>query len=177
TGQWNPLGTFFMTPGGEHRVVVDDRAVWDDGLTADAVQYRVSPTALREASWPLSVAQTGLYRVYARWPARPDNAIDAVYTVHHAGGASAVTVNQRADGSQWNLLGTYSPSLGAAHKVVLTSATNGAAVADAILVVAETDPESASFAWSPTLPSVGLVAGRGPAAGRFHGRGPAPTIC
>ncbi|MEE8245703.1 MAG: hypothetical protein V3S87_00425, partial [Alphaproteobacteria bacterium] len=85
--------------------------------------------------------------------------------------------NQRADGDQWNLLGTYTLTGGAAHKVVLTSTTNGAAVADAILVVAETDPEAASFEWAPTLPSAGLVGGRGPPAGRFHGRGPAPTIC
>ncbi len=81
--------------------------------------------------------------------------------MHHAGGASAVTVNQRADGSQLKLLGSYSLSLGAAHKVVLTSATNGAAVADAILVVAETAPESASFEWAPTLPSAGLVVASG----------------
>ncbi len=141
--------------------------MWDDGLTADAVRYRLSTTALREASWPLSVAQNGAYRVYARWPARPDNAIDALYTVHHAGGSDAVTVNQRADGGEWNLLGIYPLGAGAAHKVVLTSASIGAAVADAILVVPFEDLGSASFSWAPTLPP----------AGRFGTRGPAGTIC
>ncbi len=67
---------------------------------------------------------------------------------------------------------------GGGHRAVMdNSATNGAAVADAILVVAETEPEAASVEWAPTLPSAGLVVGAGPPRGRFHGRGPAPTIC
>ena len=151
--RWNALGTFALAPGAGHRVVLDDRALWDGFLVADAVRYRVSPTALREATWPVSVTTSGLYRLYARWPARTDNAIDAVYTVHHAGGASAVTVNQRTGGSGWNLLGTFSLTGGAAHKVVLTSATNGAAVADAIYVVADEELATASFSWMPALPA------------------------
>ncbi len=73
--------------------------------------------------------------------------------------------------------GTCSAPAGAAHKVVLTSATNGAAVADAILVVAEPDPEAGSFEWAPTRPSAGLACDH-----RHRRAGPipaaaAPTIC
>ncbi len=38
---------------------------------------------------------------------------------------------------------------------MLSSASNGAAVADAILVVAEAEPKAASFAWAPILPRRG----------------------
>ena len=55
--------------------------------------------------------------------------------------------------------------------------SRGAAVADAVLVVAEIEPEDGSFEWAPTLPSAGLVVGAGPPRGRFHTRVPAPTIC
>ena len=72
--------------------------------------------------------------------------------MHHAGGASSVTVNQRTAGNGWNLLGTFSLGAGAAHKVVLTSASNGAAVADALYVVADEELATASFSWMPALP-------------------------
>jgi hypothetical protein len=144
-GAWMSLGTVVLDPAGNPRVTLDDRAQWDGDpadLAADAVRYVPSVTALRDAIWPVSVSSSGQYRVYARWPARPDNAVDAVYTVHHGAGQTAVAVNQRINGTDWNYLGTFQLDAAGAHKVVLTSSSNAPAVADALYVVADPPPPS-----------------------------------
>jgi RHS repeat-associated protein len=57
--------------------------------------------------------------------------------VIHAGGTNVISADQRQNGGRWNLLGTFSFTPGANHRVVLTNSSDGAVIADAIKVVAD----------------------------------------
>ena len=101
-GQWYVLGTFSFNAGSA-TVRLSDKA--NDYVVADAVMI-VPPGAMpNTATWTLNVPSAGSYQVYARWTQHPNRATDAKYTVNHAGGATQVTVNQAAGGSNWSPLG------------------------------------------------------------------------
>lgn len=82
--------------------------------------------------WAAKVVQSGNYRVYARWTAAPDRATNAVYQVTHAGGVANVTVNQQANGGQWNLLGEWLFTSAQPAEVRILDAANGTVSADAV---------------------------------------------
>ena len=84
------------------------------------------------------VNNTDSFRVYARWTAATDRATNATYTVIHTGGQTNIQVNQQINGGQWNYLGTYSFTAGAAHKVALAANASGVVVADAIKLLPAT---------------------------------------
>jgi len=151
-GTWNLLGSFVMAPGQNHRVELGDRA--NGYVKADAVRLVPSASAPRTATWYLTPAQTGTYKVFAKWPAAADQATDAPFTVTHAGGGATVTANQRLNGGQWNLLGSFTLTAGTRYKVELSDAATGKVAADAIYYVRDTAPADA-FTWTPTLPSAG----------------------
>lgn len=67
----------------------------------------VSNGAESHASWRVSIDQTGDYGVYVSYESLPESATDAQYTVHHAGGESRFSVNQRMGGGTWIYLGTF----------------------------------------------------------------------
>jgi RHS repeat-associated protein len=147
------LGTFTMAPGQNHRVELTDLA--NGTVTADAVKF-VPEQAVKTATWTISVGTTGSYKVYAKWPAASTHATDAPYTVTHAGGASTVTVNQRVNGGQWNLLGTWSFDSGTDYKVELSDAVAaGKVAADAIYIAPAGAPTSDAFTWTPAIPGSG----------------------
>jgi hypothetical protein len=62
------------------------------------------------ATWTFTLPQAGTYAVYAWWTSSPGRVIDATYNVNGA----PVTVNQKANGSTWNLLGNFAFSQGQA---------------------------------------------------------------
>lgn len=97
-GEWDLFGSFLMTPGAGHRVVLSDEA--DKGQVHDVIidndsigtahvgtwithnwlgggrpygasfQRMDAPETFASFTWPASyVPERGLYRVYARWPA------------------------------------------------------------------------------------------------------------
>ena len=129
---WALLGTFTLNAG-QTSVSLTDQA--DGYVIADAVMIVPPGASPNTATWTPNVAQAGTYQVYARWTSNPNRATDAKYTVVHAAGASAVTVNQQANGGVWNLLGSYVLQPGTAHKVSLTDQANGFVIADAIRLV------------------------------------------
>jgi mannan endo-1,4-beta-mannosidase len=59
------------------------------------------------ATWSFTVPEPGTYEVYAWWWASDWRPLDVPYTVRHADGSTTVRVDQRTDGAQWNLLGTF----------------------------------------------------------------------
>ncbi len=150
---WQLLGTFVMAPGQSHRVELSDTA--NGNLMADAVRF-VPKAAAKTATWTFTVGSTGSYKLYAKWPASSQHATDAQFTVTHAGGTSTVAANQRVNGGQWNLLGTYSfNSGGTSYKVELSDqVTQGKVAADAIYLTGTAAPTD-SFTWTPALPSAG----------------------
>ena len=127
-GQWNLLGTFTFNAGNT-TVRLSDQA--NGVVIADAVKFVAASAAPSSAQW--TVATAGQYQLYARWSAYPNRATNAPYTVTHAGGTTALSVNQQQNGGQWNLLGTYTFTAG--QTVTLTSQANGHVIADAIRLV------------------------------------------
>ncbi|GJL58433.1 MAG: hypothetical protein NPIRA03_12900 [Nitrospirales bacterium] len=128
------LGTYVMTPGQNHWVVLANQVGGD--VVADALRFQAAGSGTpRTATWGLSVPATGMYNVYARWAADPGNATNASYTVYYAGGTTAVPMNQTQNGGQWNLLGTFTLNPALNPKVELSDQDNGRVVADAVMVV------------------------------------------
>ncbi|WP_225308609.1 golvesin C-terminal-like domain-containing protein [Hypericibacter terrae] len=150
---WKPLGSFLMAPGQNHRVDLTDIA--DGHVIADAVRF-VPVSGTKSATWTLTPTLTASYRVYAKWPASAANATDAKYTVTYEGGSTTVTANQRVNGGQWNLLGTFPfNASGAGYKVDLPdTSASGKVVADAIYYVRDSAPVD-SFTWTPDIVTPG----------------------
>ena len=75
------------------------------------------PTAT--AVWTPRIEQRGRYAVYISYKTLPNSCRAAHYTVHHLGGQTEFTVNQRRGGGTWIYLGTFEFAEGTDGKVVL----------------------------------------------------------
>jgi RHS repeat-associated protein len=84
------------------------------------------------ASWSLEPATPGQYKVLVKWPQATGLASNASYTVSHAQGQTAVTLDQRQNGNTWQPLGTFELAPGQSHKVALIDRADGTVVADAV---------------------------------------------
>ena len=154
-GVWNLLGSFEMAPASGHRVELIDA---DDGeVVADAIQFTPVDYADPKATWTPAIATSGSYDIYASWAAQPGRSADATYTVTHAGGTSAVPVNQRvATANGWYFLGSFTMDPAAGHQVHLAADPDETVAADAIYVVATPAAGPAAvFTWLPTVPASG----------------------
>jgi hypothetical protein len=117
----------------------DPSAAWSvfdaSGQWADDYRYTSTDDPPTSVEWRPELPAAGDYAV-AVWyrstgTSRPD---DARYTVHHAGGATDVTVNQQINGSTWVDLGTFTFNAGTGGYVTLTSTAQAGKtiVADAV---------------------------------------------
>ena len=91
-----------------------------------------APTAT--ATWTATLPADGRYAVYV-WYAYSNDPADARYTVHHAGGQTDVTVDQRHHGITWHYLGTYGFRGGEETRITLSNTSNAAGrtlIADAV---------------------------------------------
>lgn len=91
------------------------------------------------AEWIPEIPRDGQYAVYVSYHTVPNSSDDALYTVHHKGGASQFKVNQQMGGGTWIYLGTFGfdAEQDNAYKVTLSnrSAKAGQTVtADAIKI-------------------------------------------
>ena len=87
------------------------------------------------ATWSFTVPESGSYEVFAWWWQGSWRPTDVPYTVHHLNGATTSRVNQRVDGGQWNLLGTFDFQ-GTGSVVVSDDVSSGRdIVADAVRLV------------------------------------------
>lgn len=112
-------GTWTLSPG---------------NATAYGVDYRWSAAgaAGSAARWAAYLPEAGTFRIHATWASHAGAAPDARYTIHHGGGTSDVVVDQRVNGGQWVLLGTYTIGAGEPAIVTLSPSANGVAVADGV---------------------------------------------
>jgi len=81
------------------------------------------------------IAQTGDYNVYVRWTDDSNRASNVPYTVTYDGGSQTwnTTKDQRSNGSQWVLLGTFRFEAGAGDHVTVSNAgTNGYVIVDGV---------------------------------------------
>ena len=150
-GVFTHLGTFQLAPGANHRVELSDNA--NGRVAADAVAMLPVGAQPNRAYWAPEVAQSRGFEVYAKWRAYTDYATDATYTVHHAGGSTQKSFNQRQNGGTWMPLGTFTFDPGGGHRVEITDQANGVVVADAVRL----DPTDAPNAavWTPTVATAG----------------------
>lgn len=89
-----------------------------------------------EALWAPNLPGDGNYEVQAWWVTSTNRVTDAVYTISHAAGSNAYTVNQTSSGGRWNILGTHPFRAGNGGVVQLADVGNGLVVsADAIRFV------------------------------------------
>jgi hypothetical protein len=78
----------------------------------------------------------GSYQVFARWTSGTNRASNVPIDITHAGGTATVQADQRSNGGQWVLLGTYGFHPGTAGTVrVGTAGTNGYVIADSVRLV------------------------------------------
>jgi len=92
-----------------------------------------TPTAV--AVWTATLPVDGHYAVYVWYRPGSERALDARYTIHHAGGETTVVVDQRHHGITWHYIGTYGFRGGEAVTVTLgnlSSQPGRIVVADAI---------------------------------------------
>jgi hypothetical protein len=114
------------------------------------------------ARWEFAVPKPGKYEVYAWWWASSERPADVPYTVNHLGGSSVIRVNQRINGQQWNLLGTFAFD-GLGSVLVSDAASSGAyIVADAIRLMhigpMDTPTPTPTLTATPTPTPVPVVA-------------------
>ncbi|QEX22833.1 hypothetical protein FRZ61_27660 [Hypericibacter adhaerens] len=134
-GQWVLLGTFpFNATGTGYKVDLADTSLTGK-VVADAIYYVQDGAPVDSFTWTPTISSAGEYQLYARWTASSANSGAAQYTVVHDGGTSLVTVSQKQNGGQWNLLGTWNFAPSAGHQVTLTASSDGNVVADAIKLV------------------------------------------
>jgi hypothetical protein len=148
-GVWVSLGNFPMTAGQGYDVSLTDLA--NGKVIADAIRF--VPTAYQPASaaWTFTPAVTGPHRLFAWWKNRRKNSDAVMYTIQDDTGATVVTVNQKLDGGQWNLLGTFDFQAGVQYSASLSDEADGFVVADAILINAVDAPPS-TFTWLLDVP-------------------------
>lgn len=127
-----------------NEVIVDDSDAGfsHSGWTYTGDGYRntshwvntVTGSATHMAEWQAALPAGGRYAVYVWYEAWANRTSDARYTVHHSGGETTVSVNQREHGYTWHYIGTYGFEQGPA-RVTLTNQSGvagQAVIADAV---------------------------------------------
>jgi hypothetical protein len=98
-------------------------------------------TGGKTATYTPVLPEAGEYEVFALWTSHPNRADNTPIDIHHAGGTSTVTVNQKINGGTWHSLGTYTFAKGTGGKLVIRNdGANGYVVADAARWVWTSDP-------------------------------------
>lgn len=127
-GEWVLLGQFNLDATSQ--ITLSDNA--NGYVIADGIMVAPIDAQPNTAHWSIAPATVGNYTVYAKWTGGGNRASNAIYTIHHAGGTTAVTQNQQTNGGQWIALGDF--NLDANSAVTLTDQANGYVIADAIAI-------------------------------------------
>jgi len=95
-------------------------------------QWKPLGSGICKATWIPQIPQSGVYKVYVRWPASSTWASDARFTIVYNGGSFTQSVNQQVKGNSWNLLSSFSFVQGTSGYVQLSDLASGPVVADAV---------------------------------------------
>lgn len=150
-GYFGPIVTFTIDVGTNESVVDNSEpgfstiGAWSTGTTAPGRygnDYRYAgtgPTATEYADWSLNAPEDGVYDVYAWWSQGTNRCDRTLYTVYGAEPWQRIrtTVNQQANGGQWNLLGSIRLRAGTGKvRLFASSPTSGkVCIADAVRLV------------------------------------------
>ena len=133
-GTWALLGNFNLDANS--KVVLTNLA--NSYVIADGIRIGDDSNNPEYASvtWPITVPQTGRYKVYGTWNSGSSRASNAKYTINAGPNQHTSIQNQRLNGGQWNLLGEYTFDIAdnpnGQNNVSLSSEANGYLIADAI---------------------------------------------
>lgn len=102
-------------------------------IGADYLHNDNSGQGTKQVRYALPAGLSGYQQVSLRWTSHTNRASNVPIEIHHAGGMSLVTIDQRSNGGKWNPLGFYQFSGAAGQGVVIkTSGANGYVIADAV---------------------------------------------
>ena len=112
------------------------------GFYRENYEYSTAGSGSDQMTWLFSIPEDGDYNVFVWYPASSTNSTNAPFTVNYEGGSTTVPVNQRLNGGQWNMIGTYHFGV-ADYSVVLTdNASGGNVIADGVRIEhADNPPE------------------------------------
>jgi hypothetical protein len=130
----------------------------------DCLYDKASGKGTKWVTYTPTLPCDGSYKVYARWSAAGDRASNVPYTVVSASGSQTIIEDQRVNGGQWVLLGTFSFNEGTSGSVTISNAGTDAGknvIADAVRFELQ-DPWVGSPALPPPAP-IGLTATPGDA--------------
>ncbi|CAN7389609.1 right-handed parallel beta-helix repeat-containing protein [Paenibacillus sp. LjRoot153] len=103
---------------------------------ADYLHDGDTAKGFKSVKYSPDIASAGTYDVYMWWNADTNRANNVPVTVSSAGGTYSKTVNQQANGGQWNFIGSYVFSAGTLGNVIISNmGTTGFVIADAIKFV------------------------------------------
>nr|WP_238351544.1 glycoside hydrolase family 16 protein [Kribbella shirazensis] len=129
SGNESKPATATVTPKPMAIVGIDDEGYTETGTwTGSSVAgwqgapTRTSNTATATADWRPTLEASGEYDVYAWVPNHSNSTTAARYTVTHATGSAATTLDQTTGGTRWILLGRYTFTAGTAGHITLTNA-------------------------------------------------------
>ncbi len=97
----------------------------------------VSRGAESHATWTPDIPEKGKYGVYVSYQTVKNSTEEALYSVHHAGGQTDFTVNQKMGGGTWIFLGYFDFNKGLNHKITLSNKSKRAGrivTADAVKI-------------------------------------------
>lgn len=140
--------TMLAAAAGGQTVIVDNvdagftilSGTWDTGAygTPYGANYNWATTSggggsPGEAEWRPNLPTAGTYEVTIWYVQGVNRAVDAPFTVYHAGGSTTVDVNQQTNGETWFSLGAYCFNAGTGGYVRLgTDASAYVVIADAV---------------------------------------------
>ncbi|MFG1777592.1 DNRLRE domain-containing protein [Micromonospora sp. NPDC049048] len=135
-----PAGNLVQVDDGDAGTSVTGSWAWSGNpdMTKHAVKadYRFNndATAGDTHTWTPTITETGDYKVEVHYVGASDRANPTPYTVHHANGSTAASVNQTTPDSKgaWATLGTYRFNAGTSGRVVLQDVAGKAVIADAV---------------------------------------------
>ena len=170
------LGTAASTASAE-TIIVDNSDAgftvlsgdWTPGDSAPGhygTDYRFADTtgsggAVGEVEWRPTLPTAGTYEVAIYYPQGTNGATNAPFTVQRAGGAQTISVNQQANGGQWNVLGVFLFNAGTGGALSLSNeASPGVVAADAVrftltFATVQLTMEVSPAGWGTTTPPVG----------------------
>ncbi len=131
-GSWSNAGTGFA----------DDKEVYtgtDNPFTmgtARQASCTSSKSDVATATWTPDIPERNSYAVYVSYKTLDNSTSEAHYTVHHLGGSTSFTVNQKMGGGTWMYLGTFEFAEGRDGYVELSnvSSAGGVVSADAVKI-------------------------------------------
>ncbi|MBW1859799.1 MAG: hypothetical protein JRI70_06915, partial [Deltaproteobacteria bacterium] len=129
--------------GGDPGIVVDNPdatfvGTWlsspETGKYGYDIRYHAAGDGSATITWTPDVPDATNYNVYVWYTEYSNRATNAKYTVSYDGGSTTIEVNQRTNGSEWYLLGTFPFAVGTSGYVQLNDDANGYVMADAIML-------------------------------------------